>query len=120
MNSSHALRRKRFAPILGIKHRRAQLPDAEIIIGVDANLAVVRRPWIGIAHLLPGFAFVLATIRSALLVLHDAVNAQPDAAGVPAILIREAFGQLLPVDAAIRDLIDRAVRSAAIKSKRRP
>src|SRR5258708_4507394 len=94
MNTARTLGRKSFPAILRIKHLRAELPDAEIIIGVDANLAVIRRPRIGIAHLLPGITFILAAISSALLVLNDgvndvgilAVNVQSDTAGVPAIV----------------------------------
>src|SRR5260370_32464096 len=74
VDSAHALRRKRLSTVLGIKHLRAKLPDAEVIVGVDANLAVVRRPWIRIAHFLPSLAFVVAAKSPALLLLHDGVD----------------------------------------------
>ena len=128
MNSFHALRRKRLSAILGIEHRCTEFPDPEIIIGINANLAVVGRARIGIAHLLPGLAFVLAAISPALVVLHDGVNnggvlavdVQPDAPGCSAVLIRQAFGQFFPGCAAVGCLIDGTVRSAAIESEGGP
>src|SRR5437016_10969735 len=127
MNPFDALRRKRFSSVLGIEHRRTEFPDPEVVIGIDPNLAVVGRPRIRIAHLLPRLALVLAAISSALLVLHDgindvwvlAVNIQSDATGVSAIFVGQPLGQFLPGQSAIGGLVDRAVRSAAVESKGR-
>ena len=124
MNPLHALRRKRFSSVLGIEHRRTEFPDPEVVMGIDPNLAVVRRPRIRIAHLLPRLALVLAAISSALLVLHDrvndvrilAVNIQSDAAGVSAIFVGQSLGQFLPGQSAICGLVNRALRSAAVES----
>src|SRR5712664_3617771 len=128
MNPFHALRCKSFSSILGIEHWRAKLPDPEIVIGIDPNLAVVRRPRIRIAHLLPRLTFVLAAISPDLLVLNYrvddvrilAVTIQSDAAGLSAVLVREPFGQFFPGRAAIRRLVDRAIRPATVESIRRP
>ena len=128
VDAPDALRRKSFSSILGVKHRRAQRPDAQVIVRIDPHLAVVRRPRIRIAHLFPRFAFVLAAVNAALFMLYQriddvripAVNIQSDAAGFSAVLVRQPFGQFFPGRAAIRRLVDRAIRSAAVKSIGRP
>src|SRR5260370_6790571 len=124
MNPFHALRCKSFSSILGIEHWRVELPDPEVVIGIDPNLAVVRRPRIRISHLLPRLAFVLAAISAALLVLHDrvndvrflAVNIQSDAAGLAAVLVRHPFRQFFPCPAPTTRLINRAIRPATVES----
>src|SRR6266436_1611190 len=70
VNAPNALGRESFSAILGVKHLRAERPDSQIVVGIDAHLAVVRGPRIGVAHSLPGLTFIIAAKDSALFVLH--------------------------------------------------
>ena len=101
VNAVDALRDKRFSAVLGVKHLRAEFPNAQVVVGINANLAVIGRAWVGFAHALPGLAFVFAAERAALFMLNLgiddvrilAVNVQSDAAGVGgAVLPRQALG----------------------------
>src|ERR1044071_934454 len=101
-----------FAAILGKKHRRSQCPDAQVVVGIDTNLAVIRGARIGVAHLLPGFAFILAAIDAALIVLNErvydvgilAIDVQPDAPGFAAIFVWQTFGEFFPGHATVGGL----------------
>src|ERR1043166_3029005 len=114
-----------FAAILGKKHRRSQCPDAQVVVGIDTNLAVIRGARIGVAHLLPGFAFILAAIDAALIVLNErvydvgilAIDVQPDAPGFAAIFVWQTFGEFFPGHATVGGLIDGAFDSATVEAK---
>ncbi len=92
----HASRSKSFAAVLGEKHRRAQNPNPQIIIRINAHLAVIRRPWIGVAHLLPRFALIFAAENAAFFMLHECVHdigifpvdIKSNASGFAAVFVR--------------------------------
>ena len=128
VNPMHALRVERLPAILGVKHLRAQLPNPQIVIGINSNLAVIRRSRVRFAHPLPRLAFVFAAERPAFFMLDlginnvgiFAVNIQPDAPGIAAaVFVRQPFRQFLPRHPAIRGLVNRAVRPAAVEAERR-
>src|SRR5262249_14753182 len=116
---------KPLAAILGVKHFRAKLPDAQIVAGVDANLAVVGGARIGVAHFLPGFAFVIAAEGPAFFVLYDsaddggifAVGIRVNASRTAAVFVGQTLGQLLPRGPTIGGFVDCAVRPAAIETE---
>src|SRR5437870_13785031 len=99
MNPSNALGRESLPSILGVKHLRAERPDSQIVVWVDAHLAVIGGPRIRIAHFLPSLALIIAAKDSTLFVLHQriddvrilAVNIQADAAGFSAIFVGQPF-----------------------------
>src|SRR5579864_4305937 len=104
VNAVDALRGKRFAAVLGVKHLRAKLPDAQVVVGINTNLAVIGRTRVGVAHALPGLAFVFAAESAAFFMLDLRVdnvgilpiNVQADASGVAAaVLPRQALRQFL-------------------------
>src|SRR4030042_3244783 len=74
------------AAVVGYIHGRAHHPDPLIVVGGDADLAVIHRPWVGRGHLFPGRTFVFGPKNSALLVLDDGI----DDAGIPAIDVEAA------------------------------
>jgi len=99
VDAPHAIRHEFLAAVLGVEHLRTEFPDTQIIIGIDANLAIVRRPRVCVAHLLPRLAFVFAAECSALFVLHNRVNdvrvlavdIQADAPSVAAVSYGKPF-----------------------------
>ena len=124
MDARHAIGDERLPPILGVIHRRAHHPDAQVVVGIDYDLAVVGGARIGVRHLLPTLAFVLAAEDAALRVLHDgindvgvaAINADANAADVAALRVRQPLGEFLPGGAAVGALVDRAGRPAAVEA----
>src|SRR5689334_18031394 len=100
VNTADTLGGKRFSAVFGVKHLRAEFPDAQVVVGINANLAVVGGTRIGFAHALPGFAFVFAAERAAFFMLdfgvNDvgilAINVEADAAGIGGgVLPRQAL-----------------------------
>ncbi len=124
---SDAIGGKGFSAIFGKIHRRAQGPDAQVVVRIDAHLAVIGRTRVGVAHLFPGFTHVLASENAALLVLHQridnvgilAINVQPNAASITAVLIREALHKFFPGDATVHGFVDRAIGAATIETEDR-
>src|SRR5207248_3645880 len=125
VNAMDALGGECFAAVFGVKHRRAQLPNAQIIVGINADLAVVGRPRVRFTHALPGLAFIFAAERAALFVLDFGVNdvgifavdAQPDAPGIAtAVLPGQAFCQFFLVCTGVDGLVYGAVRAAAVEA----
>ncbi len=128
VNSFHPIGSKFFPAVLGVKHLRAQLPNPQIIVGVNANLAVIRRPRIGVAHLFPRLALVVAAKRSAFFVLHHrvddvrvlAINVEADAADISGgIFVRQSLGQFPPGRSAVGGFVNAAVRATSVESVRR-
>src|SRR5258706_1928983 len=111
----------RLATVLGNKHVGRALPNALIVVRIDPDLAVVHRPRIQIAHLLPGLTTVFGTEYSALGVLDDrvddvrvrAVDVDPYATGVTALW--QVFGQLRPRGSAVNCLVESASGTAAVE-----
>ena len=107
--------------VLGVVHLGSEHPDALVVVGVDADLAVVHRTRIRVAHPLPGEPLVLGTEDAALPVLDDRV----DDAGIPAIdveadppgvAVGQSATQLHPGIPAVGGAMDPASRAAARKA----
>ena len=104
--------------VLGVVHLGPQDPDALVVVGVDADLAVVHGPRVGVAHALPGESLVLGTEHSAFPVLDDgvddawiaAIDVQADPSGVA---LGKTAAQFRPGVSAIRGAVDSAARAAA-------
>ena len=112
------------ASIFGVIKRRAQHPDFLIVVWIDANLAVIGRARIGVAHARPGEALIFGAVDAAFLdVLHQRVNDVGILAGdihratSDVASRREAFGELVPVSAAVDGLVDSAARPSAVESE---
>ncbi len=126
VNFLHSAVVEGLAAVFREKHRRAQHPDAQIVVGIDPHLAVIRRPRVGVAHFLPAFALVLAAVDAALVVLHQRVNdvgifaidVQADASGFAAIFIRQSFAEFFPGGAAVGGLVNARFRAATIEAER--
>src|SRR6202162_6499313 len=112
------------AAVFGVVERRTQHPDFPIVAWIDANLAVIGRARIGVAHARPGETFVFVAVDAAVLyVLHQRVN---DVGILPVDIHRaaadvaggwEALGELGPVRAAVDGLIDSTARTSAVEAE---
>ena len=104
--------------VLGVVHLGSEDPDALVVVGVNADLAVVHRTRVGVAHPLPGEPLVLGTEDAALPVLDDRIDdprvppidVQADASGVS---LGQAAAQLRPGVPAVGGAVDSAPRAAA-------
>src|SRR5208282_3891777 len=102
------------AAVLGMVDGSAEHPDAQVVVGIDADLAVVGGPRVGIAHARPILTFVVAAKDSALGLLDEGtkdvgiaeVDGQADASHVAAVGIGKPFGQFLPSGAAVDGLVN--------------
>src|SRR6478672_2308334 len=111
----------RFAAIVGVEHVGCELPEALIVVWVDADLAVVHRPRIYVAHLAPGLATIVRTKGPTLQIFNQrindiwipSINVEADAAGNA---FRQTFIQLVPGSPAINGLVDGAARPTAVES----
>src|SRR5215470_18647124 len=109
MNFLDAVAGEGFAAIFGKEHLRAENPNAEVVVGIDANLTVVGGAGIGVAHFFPAFALVFAAEHAALFVLDERVNdvgaltedIETDTPDVSAVLVGQAFGQFVPGGSAV-------------------
>src|SRR6266404_722198 len=111
------------AAVLGGKHVSGALPDALVVVRIDPNLAVIHRPRIQIAHLLPRCAAVLGPEHPSLCVLDEGVDdAWVAAANVQAYSSGDSFGEVFgefgPRSPAVNRFIDSAAGPAAVEAPR--
>src|SRR5262249_35094984 len=115
-----------FTAVFGKIHGGAEGPNAQVIVGIDAYLAVVRRARIGVAHLVPSLALVFAAKDSALFVLHQrinnvgilTINIEPNAARFAAIFIGQALGEFFPGRATVGGFVDCRFGAASVVTER--
>src|SRR5207253_387619 len=115
------------AAVLGQIQRRTEYPNLLIVVRIDPNLAVIRRPGIGGAHAGPGEPFVFGAVHAA---QRDIFDQRVDDIRILAIHFhrasahiagrRQALGQLRPVLPAIHGLVDSTVRPAAVVAEDGP
>ncbi len=74
MDPLNQIRSERLAAVFRVVHLRAVNPQALIVVRIDADLAVVAAARIGVGHLRPGLAFVIAAVDAALRVLDERVD----------------------------------------------
>ena len=125
VDTPYDVRHPGLAAVVGDVHGRGRLPDALIVVGIDANLAVVHWTRIDVAHLAPMLAAIFGTKHTAFRILDDGVNNVRIAAiDIDADASRRAFrqidGKFFPGRAAVNGFINRAARAAAIESERCP
>ncbi len=125
VDAPHDVRCPGLAAVVRDEHRRGRLPDALIVVGIDANLAVVHRTRIDVAHLAPVLAAILGPKNAALRVLDDGVNNVRIApididADAPRRAFRQIDGKFFPGRATVNGFVNRAARTAAIESERCP
>src|SRR3984893_13969765 len=112
------------AAVFGIEHVRGALPDSLIVARIDANLAVVHRPRINIAHLLPRRAAIFRSKYPAFRILDNgiddvripAINVEAYPAGVA---FRKIFCKPAPRSAAVDRSVEPAAGPAPIEAPRR-
>ena len=112
-----------FAAVFGIVNVGAQGPNAQVVAGIDDELAVIGGAGIDVAHFLPGFALVLAAECAALGIFDQGINdvgilavdGESDAAG---IAFRQILGQFFPSGAAIRGFVNPAAGATAVVTVR--
>ena len=112
------------AAVVGNVNLHAEHVDAQVVVRIDADLAEVHRPRIGVRHLAPRLAGVVRSIGAAFLLVLDArvddvrvraVDVHADAAERAG---RHALRQLGPGPAGIARLPHRAAQAAAVEAPR--
>ena len=113
---------ERLAAIVGDVNLHAEDVDAGVVVRIDADLAEVHRPRIGVRHLAPRLAGIIGSIDAAFLLVLDAgvddvrvgaIDVHADAAERTG---RHALRQLGPRAAGIARLPHRAAGAAAVEA----
>ncbi len=100
----------------------AEDPHTLVVIGIDSDVREIHGTRVGVGHFGPRFALVVAAIDAGLLgfdkrvddVAVAAIDVETDAAEV---LLRQAFGHLLPGRAAVEGPINRAAGTSAVHAE---
>src|SRR5262252_7704284 len=113
MDSGDDVGCKRLAPVFRNEHRRSTHPYALVVVGIDANLAVVHRTVVSAAHHLPGHASIFGPEDATFGILKQRVDdVRIAAVDVDSYTAGYAIGQTVCESGPIRSAVDRFVEPA--------
>ncbi len=119
--SSYIIGAERLPSVLRDIHRSPEDPNPLVVVGINADLAVIHGPRIGARHLFPGQTLILRAKNSTVFVFDNgidnvgaaAVNIYSDAPRVPR---RKSVSKTSPCFSAICRPVKAAARSSSVKA----